>query len=225
MSGYYEDKLAAERLRRVYELASPRVRQYLDAEVDYVLNRLGADDVVLELGCGYGRVLGRLAERDRLVVGVDNSCASLALARDYLPSGVNVRLAAMDAIRLGCRENVFDVVVCIQNGISAFHVDPAELVAEALRVARPGGVLLFSSYAEAFWEERLAWFEAQAAEGLLGEIDRERTGDGVIVCRDGFTATTFRAGDFHALAASLGVEARVEEIDGSSVFCEITKRY
>jgi hypothetical protein len=34
MSGYYEDKLSAERLRRVYEAATPAVKQYLDAEVD-----------------------------------------------------------------------------------------------------------------------------------------------------------------------------------------------
>lgn len=222
MGGYYADKLAADKLRRAYDVASPRVRQYLAAEVEYVLERLEPGDAVLELGCGYGRVLGPLAENCRLAVGVDTSFASLALAREYV-SRANVRLVNADAVRLGIRGGVFDVVACIQNGISAFHVDPGELVAEAVRVARAGGRVLFSSYAAAFWEERLAWFEAQAAEGLLGEIDYERTGDGVIVCRDGFTATTFVPEDFEALAASLGLDARVEEVDGSSVFCTITK--
>jgi 2-polyprenyl-6-hydroxyphenyl methylase/3-demethylubiquinone-9 3-methyltransferase len=223
VSGYYDDKLAAARLRRAYEIASPRVRRYLAAELEYVLSRLGPGDVALELGCGYGRVLGPLAARARLAVGVDTSFASLALAREELALYENVRLTNADAARLGCRDNVFDVVACIQNGISAFHVDPGELVAEAVRVTRPGGTVFFSSYAEAFWEERLAWFEAQAAEGLVGEIDYERTGGGVIVCRDGFTATTFAPEAFRGLAASLGLKARVEEVDASSVFCEIAK--
>lgn len=223
MSGYYDNKLAAERLRRCYEIAPPRVRQYLEAEVRHVLSRIGPGDVVLELGCGYGRVLPALAERGRLVVGVDTSSASLALAREELKSYGNVLLVNADAVRLGLRDGAVDVVVCVQNGISAFYVDPGELMAEGVRVARPGGVALFSSYAGAFWEERLAWFELQAAEGLLGEIDYGRTGDGVIACKDGFTATTFRAEDFRALAASLGLEARVEEVDGSSLFCEIAK--
>ncbi len=223
MSGYYDDKLAAERLRRCYEIASPRVRQYLDAELAYVLGRFKPGDVALELGCGYGRVLAALAGKTRLVVGVDTSFASLALGRGELAPFDNVRLVQADAVNLAVRDGAVDVVACIQNGISAFHVDPGELMAEAIRVTRPGGTVLFSSYAEPFWEERLAWFEAQAAEGLLGEIDYERTGDGVIACRDGFTATTFAPEDFSALAASLGLEARVEEVDGSSLFCEIVK--
>jgi ubiquinone/menaquinone biosynthesis C-methylase UbiE len=223
VSGYYDDKLAAERLRRCYELASPRVRRYLAAELEYVLGRLEPGDVALELGCGYGRVLDPLAESVRLAVGVDTSFASLALAREELAPYENVRLLQNNAVDLTIRDNAVDVVACVQNGISAFHVDPGELMAEAVRVAKPGGTVLFSSYAEAFWEERLAWFEAQAAEGLLGEIDYARTGDGVIVCRDGFTATTFAPEDFLALAASLGVEACVEEVDGSSLFCEIVK--
>ena len=92
MSGYYDDKLAAARLRRCYEIASPRVRQYLDAELEYVLNRLEPGDVALELGCGYGRVLGPLAARARLAVGVDTSFASHARARDELAPNDKVRL-------------------------------------------------------------------------------------------------------------------------------------
>jgi 2-polyprenyl-6-hydroxyphenyl methylase/3-demethylubiquinone-9 3-methyltransferase len=128
----------------------------------------------------------------------------------------------MDAVRLGFLDGAFDRVVCIQNGISAFHVDARALVRESLRVTRPGGIALFSSYSDAFWEHRLEWFVLQAEAGLVGEIDWERTRDGTIACTDGFTATTVGARRFAALAEELGVSARIVEIDSSSVFCEIT---
>jgi 2-polyprenyl-6-hydroxyphenyl methylase/3-demethylubiquinone-9 3-methyltransferase len=127
----------------------------------------------------------------------------------------------MDAVRLGFRDGAFDRVVCVQNGVSAFHVDARDLVREGVRVTRPGGLALFSSYSESFWEDRLEWFVLQAEAGLVGEIDWDRTGDGRIVCRDGFTATTFTARQFAALAAEIGVDARIVEVDSSSVFCEI----
>ena len=58
---------------------------------------------------------------------------------------------------------------------------------------------------------------------LLGEIDEEATGNGVIVCKDGFRATTFSPDDFLALAANLGLAVEVFEVDESSVFCEIIR--
>jgi 2-polyprenyl-6-hydroxyphenyl methylase/3-demethylubiquinone-9 3-methyltransferase len=222
MSGYYDERLAAERLRQCYEIAPPRVRQYLEAEVRHVLTRVHPGDRVLELGCGYGRVMKRLTGAAGLVVGIDTSAASIAMAQRSLRARSLCRLAVMDAAALGFREASFDVVVCIQNGISAFLVDRRVLAQEALRVTRPGGRVLFSSYAAQFWEARLEWFALQAAHGLLGEIDRERTGDGVIVCRDGFRATTVEPEEFAALATDLGVRALIEQVDGSSVFCELT---
>lgn len=223
MKGYYSDKLAAERLAKVYELAPPRVRQYLEAEISHVTGRLSPSDHVLELGCGYGRVLSRLAEKAALAVGIDTSLASLRSARQALGALPNCHLAAMDAAKMAFREGAFDVVVCIQNGISAFHVDQLELMHESLRVLRPGGRALFSSYAARFWDHRLEWFRLQSEAGLLGEIDYERTGDGRIACKDGFTATTVSPGDFSRLAANLGVKAAVHEVDRSSLFCEIVK--
>jgi 2-polyprenyl-6-hydroxyphenyl methylase/3-demethylubiquinone-9 3-methyltransferase len=56
---------------------------------------------------------------------------------------------------------------------------------------------------------------------LIGEIDEEKTGNGVIVCKDGFRATTIGASDFFHLTSSLGVKAIITEVNGSSVFCEI----
>ncbi len=218
---YYSERLSAGRLRRCYEIAAPRIQQYLAAETDHVLSFVRRSHRVVELGCGYGRVLEQLAPAAGFVVGVDTATASLEGAATSFGRSANVRLSAMNAETLGFAGGVFDVVVCIQNGISAFKVEQSRLIEECIRITRPGGIVLLSTYAERFWEERLAWFRMQSGEGLLGEIDEDRTGDGVIVCRDGFRATTMSAPGFEELCARLGVTPLIREVDGSSLFCEI----
>ena len=221
MNDYYSEKLSAERLKRCYEVAPPRVVQYLEAELEHVLHTVRRGDAVLELGCGYGRILPALASKAGSVFGIDTSLASLVLAQELSADNPNLHLACMNAVELGFADNVFDKVVCVQNGISAFHVDQHELIGECIRVTKPGGVVFLSSYSEKFWDYRLEWFELQSQAGLLGEIDYDKTGDGEIVCKDGFTATTVEPEQFLALASSFDVETRIVEVDDSSIFCEI----
>ncbi|MFH0944326.1 MAG: class I SAM-dependent methyltransferase [Planctomycetota bacterium] len=223
MSAYYAEKLAGERLRRCYELAPPRVRQYLEAEIRHVARRLGGRKSVLELGCGYGRVALALARAGFHVTGVDTAEESLELAQRLNDTQPPCEFLLRDARDLGFPGGSFDAVVCVQNGIAAFGVDPLALLREALRVTRTGGLLLFSSYSDRFWPERLAWFEAQSEAGLLGPLDRAATGEGWIVCQDGFRSGRVTPGEFRALADTLGLEIRVSEVDESSVFCETVR--
>jgi 2-polyprenyl-6-hydroxyphenyl methylase/3-demethylubiquinone-9 3-methyltransferase len=218
--GYYSEKLSAERLRRCYEIAPAPIQHYLCAEIEFVLERVAHGDYVLDLGCGYGRVMPALAERAAWVVGVDTSPGSLAMAAGLVPAPV-CRLARMSAERLGFVGRAFDLVLCIQNGISAFKVDARALIDEAVRVTRPGGRVLLSTYAPQIWEARLEWFRAQAAEGLVGEIDETATGGGVIVCKDDFTARTVSEEEFTSLTAHLQTRPTIHEVAESSVFCEI----
>jgi len=221
MRGYYSARLTGERLQQCYELASARVRQYLEAEIDFVLSRLRPTDSVLELGCGYGRVAFRLAEGAARVVGIDTSRESLILARHLARPGSRCEFLEMDASAPTFPDDAFDVVVCVQNGICAFAVDAQRLVREALRVTRPGGRVLFSSYSAAFWPQRLGWFESQAAAGLVGALDHDRTENGTIVCDDGFRVGTYSAEAFRRLCRGLSVEPAITTVDDSSVFCEI----
>lgn len=224
--GYYADKLSAERLRACYECAPPRTKAYLEAEIAFVLTKAKAGTVALELGCGYGRVLKRMIPAVRRVIGVDNSLSSLQMARGYLredgkPPEREPFLLASDARSLALSDGSVDLTICIQNGISALKVDPRLLFAEARRVTRAGGSILFSSYSPSFWEHRLAWFRAQSARGLIGELDEGATRDGVIVCKDGFRATTASASDFAQWARGIGIEPEVVEVECSSLFCVI----
>ncbi len=221
MAGYYKDKLSGLRLKQCYDIAPARVRQYLEAESDHVVEKIKPGDLVLELGCGYGRLLLPLGQKARWVVGLDNSLASLQMGREFLKSLSNCQLVLADAVQPAFGAGVFDLVACIQNGISAFHVDQGELIRQSLRMTRRGGILLFSSYSPKFWQHRLDWFRLQAEVGLLGEIDEERTGNGIIVCKDGFSATTLDEKGFSALIAGLTVDYKISEVDESSLFCEI----
>ncbi len=224
MSSYYTGKLSAERLRRCYEIAPPRVQQYLLAEIHHVREIIMPENRVLELGCGYGRVLQALAPAAKIIAGVDISMESLEYARMDLTCSSNCHLFLMDAGALAFGDGVFDRVICIQNGISAFRIEPSRLIRESLRVLQKGGTAFFSSYTDSFWDDRLNWFRLQAEEGLVGEIDEERTGGSVIICKDGFRSTTFRREDFLRAAEALPCYIEFEEVDESSLFCELNKR-
>ena len=218
MTNYYSLKLSSSKLHKCYEIAQPRVKQYLQTEIEFVLNNIHLSDKILELGCGYGRVLQKLIGKANKIVGIDTSLENIKLAWELIKDKY-VELYEMDAINLEFADGEFDVVLCIQNGISAFHVDKQELIKEAVRVCRSGGKVLFSSYADKFWEERLKWFELQAEHGCIGEIDREKAGNGVIVCKDGFRATTVSSKEFLSLTSGLNVDTEIVEVDNSSVFC------
>lgn len=221
MHGYYSAKLSGDRLRRCYELASPRVRQYLEAEIEFVMARLRAPDRVLELGCGYGRVAVRLAEVAGWVVGIDTSAESLILAQSLARSRSKCAFVRMDAVAPCFPDDTFDAIICVQNGISACAVEPKRLVRESLRLIRPGGRAMFSTYSEEFWPERIRWFESQAAAGLVGPIDYGQTGNGTVVGEDGFRVGTLSPSALRLLCHDLGVEPVITTVDASSVFCEI----
>jgi len=218
MKSYYSDKLSAERLKRCYDIAPERVKQYLRAEIDFVLDKIKADSYILELGSGYGRILQKLSEKSKNVFGIDLSLENLLFTKKIYKRTNRFFSVQMNADNLAFASGIFDMVLCLQNGISAFKVDPIILVNETLRVLKSGGLLIFSSYSDQFWEHRLHWFQIQAEAGLVGEIDYEQTGNGVIVCRDGFKATTFGPEEFTSLAAKTGVDAEIVEVNNSIIF-------
>jgi len=221
---YYREKLSANKLLRCYETASPRIKQYLDAEIQFVISNFHGTDLVLELGCGYGRAMKAVSRFVSRIVGNDISRKSLEFARSYMESCRNYVVFLMDASQLSFRSCVFDAVFCVQNGISAFGVNKKRLIAESIRVTKDNGIILFSSYSPKIWEARLEWFRKQSRFGLVGEIDEEKTRDGTIVCKDGFRATTVSGDEFVELFDEFGLNASIVEVDESSIFCRVVKK-
>ena len=219
---YYAQKLNSQKLYQVYDTKIQRVKQYLDKEIDFVRKRLYGAEKVLETGAGYGRILKEISSCAKFFLGIDISEESVYFGREYLKGFPNIRLETMDAHELNF-EGEFDAVLCLQNGLSALKGDAINLVKRCVKALKNGGIAYFSTYSSKFWDYRLAWFEEQAGKGLLGEIDKSRTGDGVIVCQDGFRAITFTEEEFVKIGEESSHKYEIMEIDESSLFLIITK--
>jgi len=221
-NNYYAKKLNSQKLVQVYDTQIPRVKQYLEAEVSFVKDNLLGSEKVLELGAGYGRIVKELASHCKSIVGIDISDESVSLGKEYLKEDLNAEIVTMDANNLTFKEK-FDVILCLQNGLSAMKADSPDFIDRILESVVTGGKVYFSTYSENFWGYRLLWFKEQAEKGLLGDIDLDKTKDGVIVCKDGFKAITHTKKDLDLIGRWSGYKYKIQEIDQSSVFLIIHK--
>jgi 2-polyprenyl-6-hydroxyphenyl methylase/3-demethylubiquinone-9 3-methyltransferase len=102
------------------------------------------DSVLLDLACGGGLLAPHISGKGHRHVGLDLSATALPQARAH--GVVPVR---GDVLRLPFADEAADVVVA---GEVLEHVrEPLELVSEACRVLRPGGVLVLDTIAATRW--------------------------------------------------------------------------
>jgi SAM-dependent methyltransferase len=105
-----------------------------------LIETLGPDSLVLDIGCGPGRVLGVLARRGVKCVGLDRSRVSIGLAaKRHGSSGV-----VGDNLRLPFADGCADVV--ISDGVIHHTEDPQAAFAENCRVLKPSGKMYLAVY-------------------------------------------------------------------------------
>ena len=220
MKDYYIENLSGNHLHRVYSLADESVQTYLEGEIEFCRERISPGDRILELGCGYGRVLKALAGEAHTTEGIDNAPGNIKLASEYLSDEPGVEIRQMSVEHLEFKDSSFDLVLCTQNGLSAFGLDPQIVVQEACRITKPDGRMLCCTYADSFWSSRLQWFRKQTDAGLLGAIDEVKTGEGVIVCTDGFRSSSMTNEQFREIASALNLASNIVELTSGSLICE-----
>ena len=134
---YYAQNLNAQKLFRVYDTDLPRVRQYLNEEINFIKRNLTGAESVLEVGCGYGRILKELSPYAKRLIGIDISEDSVAFAKEFLKDNSNATVQAADAYNLAFNSE-FDMVLCLQNGLSAIKGSAERLITVCMQSLKKG---------------------------------------------------------------------------------------
>jgi len=115
---------------------------------------LGADDRLLDVGCGSGAAVRRAAPFVSRVVGVDLSPAMIERALQLAAGLEDVEFRVAESSELPFEDGSFTAVLCT----TSFHhyPDAAAAVREMARVLVPGGRLVIGDPSADRWEARLA---------------------------------------------------------------------
>jgi len=171
---------AFERAAGSYDRGAALQRQVADG----LLERLGlvrfAPERVLDVGCGTGYASALLARRypRAQVIGTDIAQSMLHCARKrawWHRSAWRRRYVAGDAERLPFATAQIDLIV---SNLTLQWCDPAAAFAEFLRVLRPGGVLMFTTFGpDTLKELRAAWSEVDERPHVHSFLDLRDVGD------------------------------------------------
>lgn len=133
---------------------------YLSGLINFAAHR---GQRVLEVGCGVGIDLVRLARAGARVTGIDLSPRAIGLARLNLAQHhLHAELGIMDGEVLAFASAEFDLVYA--HGVLPYTLDAAKLIREAHRVLRPGGQAILMAY------NRYSWLNAL---GRLARVSLE----------------------------------------------------
>ena len=115
------------------------------AYIEQVLGGAGREGArILDLGCGGGLIAIPLAARGYDVKGIDTSENSLAVARRHVPEGVKISFAPDDVYHLREESSAYDVVLMMD--LLEHLEDRQAAIAQAGRVLKPGGLLIFHTF-------------------------------------------------------------------------------
>ena len=139
-----------------------RAWPYTRSRVAWVVQQCAPCATVLEIGCGDGAVLGRLARAGKAVTGVDSDGTALELARAMF---ARYRLPGAFHADLQSAPGPFDAVILAE--VIEHLDDPDHALAEAARRLTPGGRLVLTTpirllersldphHVHEFWPEEL----------------------------------------------------------------------
>jgi SAM-dependent methyltransferase len=144
------------------DLASRRTA-FIDASFAWIGRRfeLGEGKRVIDLGCGPGLYVSRLARTGAHVTGVDFSPRSIAYAREQAArEGLDVDYRLGDYLALDL-EGRYDLAMMIMCDYCALSPEQrARLLHRVGELLAPGGAFLFDVYSEGYfetWEEMTAY--------------------------------------------------------------------
>ncbi|GEM_PF-6642344 len=154
----------------VIERSGEQYEQYFFEYFKSHIKKDNSGTLILDAGCGTGKIAKRLADFGFRVYGVDFSKEIISLAKQYAPQ-VNFQTSSL--YKLPFSSNMFDIVICL--GVFQTVGNMSQALGEVSRVLKPGGTMIVRapnslSLGSLFLEKSINFFNPYEFKSTLSKF-------------------------------------------------------
>ncbi len=180
------------------------IEEFLVGEIEF-LRMLESRETILEIGCGYGRLLKILSEKGKKVIGIDFSEKLLAQAKNNLADYSNIELLTMNAENLNFDDDFADYTLCLDNTFGNMPGIEEKVLSEMKRVTKKGGKIIVSVFSDKAQNSQIKNYSRLGLKGITN------TGN-AITSDEGFYSRRFSREDLEALFNKVGLPFQIESV-------------
>ncbi len=173
--------------------------------------------VVLEAGCGRGRIIGKILPHCKKVVGMDYSPALVKACLKRFRSEKKATVLERNISSTGFPDNHFDIAILAFNTLGNTDTDKEKILLELKRVLKINGRLAISVYSE-----NAIRVQRKTYRSLGLNVAKEENGR--IYTREGLVSQRFSKPELEAWLRVCGLNGDVEPLTSIGYFAVARKR-
>jgi len=180
------------------------IQEFLDEELRFLKNHIQDHRDILEIGCGYGRLIKELAPKARAIAGVDYSHTLLEKARQELRNHHNVALYLQHAEEF-MPKSKFDYVICMDATFGNMPGIEQQVLHNMYDACKSSGEVILSVFSEQARDAQIANYKRI---GLTGITDLGNA----ITTAEGMYSRRFSKKELTELMQVVGLECSVSKL-------------
>ncbi len=185
--------------------------EFFKVEEDFLKKNIKKEDVVLDIGCGNGRVMKILSGISKKVYGIDNDESAVELCKDNLKGFENVEVSLQDAEKINFKDGFFDVVICSEVFVN-FGKTKFKILSEIKRVLKENSFLILNVYNEKALEKRLKMYKEHGYP-FIKSVDEE---NGTVIFDGGVVSEQYSEEQITKILEDAGFE--IQELIKTKIF-------
>lgn len=196
--------------------SDPLIKDWLGKENNYLKKNIRKGSIVLDVGCGFGRNIGVIANIAGKIVGIDNNKPLCEKIVKKLSKFKNVKFFCENAEKIHFPDNTFDYVICMGNTFGNFVQNKSKILKEIKRVMKKSGKIIISVYSEKALGIR-------QKEYIRIGIKIKKISSGTIYANNHLILEQFDKEKLKRIFDSAKLKSKIIKLNSISYLCELVK--
>jgi len=216
----FDSGIFEEMIGKKHKFGTPPkiLKIFFDGDIAFIKNQKGKSEKILEVGCGFGRLLPYLSLLSKRVIGIDFSPEQIKNSAKIIKKRSNIQTMLMRAEKMRFKNNSFDCSLCLNNSLGNMPEIEMQVVREMKRVTKKSGKIIMRVFANNK-QVKQAQFNNYKRLGFTGIRNKGRA----VITNEGFYSRRFTKKDLVEIFSAADLNPKIVRDGIAGYIAEATK--